>query len=45
VELVLDAGVCSGEPSTVVDASGELLKLLRPGRLSWERILEETGGR
>ncbi len=43
VELVLDAGVCEGEPSTVVDATGEVLKLLRPGGLPWERILEVVG--
>ena len=40
VELVLDGGPCRGEPSTVVDATGEVLKLLRPGRLDWERIME-----
>jgi L-threonylcarbamoyladenylate synthase len=40
VDLVLDAGPCQGEPSTVVDATGETLKLLRSGRLEWSRILE-----
>jgi tRNA threonylcarbamoyl adenosine modification protein (Sua5/YciO/YrdC/YwlC family) len=44
VELVLDAGTCRGEPSTVVDATGEVLKLLRAGRLAWERVLEVAGG-
>jgi L-threonylcarbamoyladenylate synthase len=39
VELVLDAGPCAGEASTVVDATGEVLKLLRAGRLEWARIL------
>jgi L-threonylcarbamoyladenylate synthase len=44
VELILDAGPCRGEPSTVVDATGEVLKLLRPGRLAWERIMEAAAG-
>ena len=44
VELVLDAGACSGEPSTVVDATGEVPKLLRAGSIPWERITEVTAG-
>lgn len=40
VELVLDAGPCGGEPSTVVDATGEVPKLLRAGTIPWERIME-----
>jgi L-threonylcarbamoyladenylate synthase len=40
VELVLDAGPCQGEPSTVVDATGEVPKLLRAGALAWEHIME-----
>lgn len=44
VELVLDAGLCQGEPSTVVDATGEMLKLLRPGRLEWAEIERVTSG-
>ena len=44
VELVLDGGECSGEPSTVVDATGEMPKLLRAGSIPWERIMEVTGG-
>ena len=43
VELVLDGGSCQGEPSTVVDATGEVIKLLRPGRLDWTRIMEVAG--
>ncbi|HWE54484.1 MAG TPA: L-threonylcarbamoyladenylate synthase [Acidimicrobiales bacterium] len=42
VELVLDAGPCAGEPSTVVDATGEVLKLLRQGTLGWDEILQVT---
>lgn len=42
VELVLDAGVCRGEPSTVVDATGEVPKLLRPGAVSWDAIEQVT---
>jgi L-threonylcarbamoyladenylate synthase len=36
--LVLDAGVCNGEPSTVVDCTGELAKVLREGPLSSREI-------
>jgi tRNA threonylcarbamoyl adenosine modification protein (Sua5/YciO/YrdC/YwlC family) len=38
VALVLDAGVCDHPPSTVVDTTGELPKLLRAGSISWEEI-------
>jgi L-threonylcarbamoyladenylate synthase len=34
VVLVLDAGRCDAPPSTVVDCTGELPKILREGRLS-----------
>jgi L-threonylcarbamoyladenylate synthase len=44
VALVLDAGVCDGEPSTVVDSTGEVPKLLRAGCLEWARILAVAGG-
>jgi tRNA threonylcarbamoyl adenosine modification protein (Sua5/YciO/YrdC/YwlC family) len=44
VALVLDAGVCNGEPSTVVDSTGEVPKLLRAGCLEWDRILAIAGG-
>ena len=43
VELVLDAGTCAGPPSTVVDATGEVLKLLRAGRIEWARIAADVG--
>ena len=33
--LVLDGGICAGSPSTVVDCTGEELKLLREGRIPW----------
>ncbi len=36
--LVLDAGVCDGLPSTVVDCTGEAPKVLREGRLSSQEI-------
>ena len=45
VELVLDAGPCCGEPSTVVDATGETPKLLRAGTIAWERIMEVAAAR
>jgi L-threonylcarbamoyladenylate synthase len=44
VALVLDAGVCNGEPSTVVDSTGDVPKLLRAGCLEWGRILAVAGG-
>jgi L-threonylcarbamoyladenylate synthase len=45
VALVLDAGVCDGEPSTVVDSTGEVPKLLRPGSVDWSRIVAVAEGR
>jgi L-threonylcarbamoyladenylate synthase len=44
VALVLDAGVCDGAPSTVVDSTGEVPKLLRAGCIEWDRILAVAGG-
>lgn len=44
VELVLDAGPCRGEPSTVVDATGAEPKLLRAGSIPWEGILSVAAG-
>jgi tRNA threonylcarbamoyl adenosine modification protein (Sua5/YciO/YrdC/YwlC family) len=38
VTLVLDAGVCDGASSTVVDSTGEVPKLLRAGSIEWEQI-------
>ena len=43
IALVLDAGVCSGEPSTVVDSTGDVPKLLRAGAISWEQIVAVAG--
>jgi L-threonylcarbamoyladenylate synthase len=39
VSLVLDGGTCEGRPSTVVDATGEVPRLIRPGGVDWERVL------
>ena len=39
VALVLDAGPCDRPASTVVDATGEVPKLLRPGRIPWPDIM------
>jgi len=44
VALVLDGGICDGEPSTVVDSTGEVPKLLRAGCVEWARILAVAGG-
>ena len=38
VPVVLDAGSCTGSPSTVVDCTGVTPKLLREGRLPWREI-------
>ncbi|HUR18331.1 MAG TPA: L-threonylcarbamoyladenylate synthase [Acidimicrobiales bacterium] len=39
VKLVLDGGTCAGTPSTVVDCTGEVPKLLRRGRIPWAEIV------
>ena len=36
--VVLDGGPCTGEPSTVVDCTGEAPKCLREGRIPWTEI-------
>jgi L-threonylcarbamoyladenylate synthase len=41
--LVLDGGVCAGSPSTVVDCTGQELKLLREGRILWVDLLAAVG--
>jgi L-threonylcarbamoyladenylate synthase len=38
VPVVLDGGTCAGAPSTVVDCTGEVPKLLREGRIPWAEI-------
>jgi len=43
VALILDAGPCEGEPSTVVDSTGEIPKLLRAGAVAWEQIAAAAG--
>ncbi|HMK97492.1 MAG TPA: L-threonylcarbamoyladenylate synthase [Acidimicrobiales bacterium] len=43
VALVLDAGPCTGLPSTVVDCTGEAPRVLRPGRLSTAEVLAVAG--
>ncbi len=39
VKLVIDGGTCAGAPSTVVDCTGEVPKLLRQGRIPWSEIV------
>jgi L-threonylcarbamoyladenylate synthase len=41
--LILDAGVCDGLPSTVVDCTGEAPKVLREGRLSTQEMTASLG--
>jgi tRNA threonylcarbamoyl adenosine modification protein (Sua5/YciO/YrdC/YwlC family) len=43
VPVVLDAGVCAGSPSTVVDCTGQDLKLLREGRIPWADLVAFAG--
>jgi tRNA threonylcarbamoyl adenosine modification protein (Sua5/YciO/YrdC/YwlC family) len=44
VEVVLDGGPCTGNPSTVVDCTGAEPRLLREGRLSWDEVLSVATG-
>ncbi|HEX3622630.1 MAG TPA: L-threonylcarbamoyladenylate synthase [Acidimicrobiales bacterium] len=39
ISIVLDGGTCAGSPSTVVDCTGQDLKLLREGRIPWAELL------
>lgn len=39
VGVVLDAGPCTGSPSTVVDCTGAEPRLLRAGRIPWSDVL------
>lgn len=44
VELVLDGGACTvGLESTILDCTGETVRLLRPGAIASERIEEVIG--
>jgi tRNA threonylcarbamoyl adenosine modification protein (Sua5/YciO/YrdC/YwlC family) len=45
VAIVLDGGPCAGDPSTVVDSTGEIPKLLRAGAITWEEIQAAAGAR
>jgi L-threonylcarbamoyladenylate synthase len=45
VVLVLDGGPCAHPPSTVVDCTGEIPKLLRDGALSWGQVEAAAAGR
>jgi L-threonylcarbamoyladenylate synthase len=44
VALVLDAGRCAGQPSTVVDCTGDELRLLRQGALPWAAVQAVASG-
>jgi L-threonylcarbamoyladenylate synthase len=44
VDVVLDAGFCAGEPSSVVEVLGDELRLLRAGPLDWECIVQAAAG-
>jgi tRNA threonylcarbamoyl adenosine modification protein (Sua5/YciO/YrdC/YwlC family) len=38
VALVLDGGTCEGQASTVLDCTGPQPRLLRAGRIAWDRL-------
>jgi len=40
--LVLDGGTCHGVASTVVDCTGETLRCLRDGAVSWAEVVGEV---
>jgi tRNA A37 threonylcarbamoyladenosine synthetase subunit TsaC/SUA5/YrdC len=42
--LVLDGGHCDGLPSTVVDCTQDVPRLLREGRLAWSDLEQSLGG-
>jgi tRNA threonylcarbamoyl adenosine modification protein (Sua5/YciO/YrdC/YwlC family) len=42
--LVVDAGVCGGEPSTVVDCTTDPPRVLRRGPIPWERLASTLQG-
>jgi L-threonylcarbamoyladenylate synthase len=45
VDVLLDAGPApGGPPSTVVDASRAEIRLVRPGAVPWNRVLESLAG-
>jgi tRNA threonylcarbamoyl adenosine modification protein (Sua5/YciO/YrdC/YwlC family) len=44
VALVLDGGICDQAPSTVVDSTGEVPKLIRAGSIDWEQIVAAARG-
>lgn len=45
IGLVLDGGACTvGLESTILDCTGETVRLLRPGAIASERIAEVIGG-
>ena len=39
VPVVLDGGPCTGSPSTVVDCTGDEIRLLREGRIPFAQVL------
>jgi tRNA A37 threonylcarbamoyladenosine synthetase subunit TsaC/SUA5/YrdC len=43
VAVVVDGGRCEGEPSTVVDCTGAMPKLVREGTVSWSDVLGVVG--
>lgn len=45
IDALVDAGVCAGgAPSTIVDVTGDVPRLLRAGAVPWERVLHSLPG-
>ncbi len=44
VDVVLDAGFCDGQPSSVVEVLGDEPRSLRAGPLAWECIVQTAAG-
>ena len=39
IDVLLDAGkTAGGAPSTIVDVTGDVLRLVRPGAIPWEEV-------
>jgi L-threonylcarbamoyladenylate synthase len=44
VAVIIDAGVCDGAPSTVVDVTGPAIRLLRDGAVPWGEVQQAALG-
>lgn len=45
IDAILDAGACAGgAPSTIVDVTGDVPRLVRAGAVAWDRVLHSLLG-